>query len=125
MPNVMKKHIRFPFAAALIAAVFSLFSFTVWHHGWSNYDQTKPMNVTGEITEATYENPHGMIQLKDEDTTWEVVLAPPSRMQNRGLTKDMLKVGATATVLAYPHREHANEMRAERITVGDQTTELR
>ncbi len=121
----MKKQIRFPLATTLIAAAISLCSFALRHHGWSNYDQTKPMDVTGQITKATYENPHGMIQLKDEDTTWEVVLAPPSRMQNRGLTKEMLKVGTTATVLAYPHREHDNEMRAERITIGEQTTELR
>lgn len=121
----MKNYIRITLATALSIAVFTLVSFTLLHHGWSNYDQTKPLNVTGEIMEASYENPHGTIQLKAEDTIWEVVLAPPGRMQSRGLSKEMLKVGATATVLAYPHREHENEMRAERITIGEQTTELR
>ena len=53
------------------------------------------------------------------------MLAPPSRMENRGLTKDLLKVGAEATVEGYPNRSKPNEMRAERITIGGKTVELR
>ena len=56
---------------------------------------------------------------------WVVVLAPPSRMENRGLPRDMLKVGTTATVVGYPSRTDQEEMRAERITIGDKTVELR
>lgn len=73
----------------------------------------------------TYENPHGMIKLEVKKKKWTVVLAPPSRMEGRGLTKDMLKVGETATVVGYPHLKVKDEMRAERITIGDKTTELR
>jgi hypothetical protein len=53
------------------------------------------------------------------------VLAPPSRMDARGLSKDMLKVGATASVEGYPSRVKPEEMRAERITVAGKTVELR
>lgn len=95
------------------------------HHGWSNYNQKKTLTFTGEITKSTYENPHGMISLKLEDKTWTVVLAPPSRMETRGLEKSMLKVGTTATVVGYPHKSVKDEMRAERITIGGKTTELR
>ena len=95
------------------------------HHGWANYDQTKTLNITGVIRQSTYENPHGMIQLETADKTWTVVLAPPSRMQQRGLTRDMVAVGDTVTVVGYPHRKTADEMRAERIITGDKTTELR
>src|SRR5688572_8716822 len=95
------------------------------HHGWSSYDQTKTLNFTGKILEMSYENPHGMIKLQVEKKKWNVVLAPPARMESRGLTKDMLKVGSNATVVGYPHLKDKNEMRAERITIGDKTTELR
>ena len=54
-----------------------------------------------------------------------VVLAPPSRMEARGLTADMVKKGATVRVVAYPHKEVKDEMRAERIFVGDKKFELR
>ena len=52
-------------------------------------------------------------------------LAPPSRMDSRGFAKDALKVGATATLVGYPHKTIADEMRAERITIGGKTIELR
>ena len=66
-----------------------------------------------------------MIKLEVEKKTWTVVLAPPSRMESRGLTKDLLKVGATASVVGYPHLKIKDEMRAERIIIDAKTTELR
>ncbi|SIT83656.1 DUF6152 family protein [Pontibacter indicus] len=50
-------------------------AFSVLHHGWANYDQTKTLDYTGLVEEITYENPHGMLQLQHEDKTWTVVLA--------------------------------------------------
>jgi hypothetical protein len=105
--------------------IIALLSFAPLHHGWSSYDQTKTLNFTGKILESSYENPHGMIKLEVKKKNWTVVLAPPTRMESRGLTKDMLKVGATATVVGYPHLKIKDEMRAERIIIGDKTTELR
>src|SRR5690606_37128691 len=56
---------------------------------------------------------------------WLVILAPPFRMQNRGLPSEMLKPGTTVTVVGYPNRTDPAEMRAERISVNGKTTELR
>jgi hypothetical protein len=98
------------------------------HHGWSHYDEKKTLNLTGVIRESGYGNPHGFARLQVEGErgqVWYVVLAPPARMQGRGLTREMLTVGTTATVVGYPHREKAGEMRAERITINGKTTELR
>ena len=108
-----------------LLAIAVCFSFTIFHHVWANYDQTKTLNFTGDITEASYENPHGTIKLKVEERTWTVVLAPPSRMESRGLSREMLKNAKKATVVGYPHKKVKDEMRAERITVGEKTTELR
>lgn len=112
--------------SALLFVALACLSFTVvLHHGWANYDQTKTLNFTGEILESSYENPHGMLKLKVDDKIWTVVLAPPSRMESRGLKNDMLAKGTTATVVGYPHKKVKDEMRAERITVSGKTTELR
>jgi hypothetical protein len=46
-------------------------------------------------------------------------------MENRGLPRAALQPGVTATVVGYPNRTDPEEMRAERITVGGKTTELR
>lgn len=95
------------------------------HHGWSEYDASKPLTVTGEIKAAGYEHPHGHITLAVPGRTWQVVLAPPSRMERRGLARDALKPGTQVTVTGYANREKPQEMRAERITVNGKTIELR
>ena len=107
--------------AALIAFPLAVFG----HHGWSEYDATHVLKLTGTIEESTYEHPHGSINLKTPGKTWIVVLAPPSRMDMRGLAKDLLKAGATASVEGYPNRNKPEEMRAERITIAGKTVELR
>jgi hypothetical protein len=95
------------------------------HHGWSSYDEKTELNVDGTIREATWGNPHGTAKLEVDGKVWDVVLAPTSRMQARGLTEAMLAPGTKARVVGYPHRQQASEMRAERITIGDRTVELR
>ena len=71
------------------------------HHGWSEYDSTKPLTFTGKILESGYEHPHGHIRLETPGKTWLVVLAPPSRMENRGLPPADLRKGNTVTVVGY------------------------
>jgi hypothetical protein len=94
------------------------------HHGWTGY-QEKETQLTGTITSASYENPHGQVDLSVDGKRWQIVLAPPSRMQARGLDRGMLKVGSQATVVGYIHKTTPTELRAERITIGGKTTELR
>jgi hypothetical protein len=95
------------------------------HHGWSEYDSAKGLKLTGKIVESGYDHPHGHIRFEAPGKTWNVVLAPPSRMENRGLQKEWLKAGATATVEGYPNRNKPEEMRAERIIINGKTIELR
>lgn len=110
----------------VLAAVLCAVAFTASaHHGWSEYDAKQPRTLTGTIAESGYQQPHGFVRLKTADLTWLVVLAPPGRMESRGLEKDMLAVGGEVTVFGYPNRTKANELRAERITVGAKVTELR
>ena len=100
-------------------------AFALGHHGWSEYDSAKGMKITGKIVDSGYEHPHGHVRLESEGKTWHVVLAPPSRMERRGLEKGALKPGTSVTVEGYPNRDKPEEMRAERITAGGKTVELR
>jgi hypothetical protein len=106
------------------AATVALAGTALAHHGWTGY-QEDIQKLSGVIEEANYGNPHGSIQLKTTDKTWEVVLAPPSRMTNRGLTQEMLKVGTTVSVEGYKSTSDEKEMRAERISIAGKTVELR
>ena len=111
-------------AAALIAGAL-LAAAAAAHHGWSEYDSSKLLKLTGKIVESGYEHPHGYIRLETPGKTWLCVLAPPSRMEARGLAKELLKPGAEASVEGYANRGKPEEMRAERITAGGKTVELR
>jgi hypothetical protein len=114
-----------PAAGLALALVLTLATVAVAHHGWSGYDATKPLTVTGTIKEAGYEHPHGFVRLQASDKVWVVTLAPPSRMENRGLPSATLKAGTTATVMGYPNRTDPDEMRAEWIAIDGKTTQLR
>ncbi len=111
--------------ALLAAALAMLASPAPAHHGWSEYDSSQTLTLTGKIIESGYEHPHGHIRLETPGKTWVVVLAPPTRMENRGLPKEALTPGNTATVVGYPNRTKREELRAERITVQGKTVELR
>ena len=109
----------------LLVAVLAVPAVALAHHGWSEYDSSKPLKLTGRILESGYEHPHGFVRLETPGKTWLVVLAPPSRMENRGLPREMLKSGTKASVMGYPKRDDPDELRAERITIAGKTTELR
>ena len=95
------------------------------HHGWGSYDSGTTLTLNGTVRESAYSNPHGELKLATTDKEWICTLAPPFRMQNRGLTEDMLKPGTTCTVVGYPSKNNPSEMRAERIIVAGKTVELR
>jgi hypothetical protein len=116
---------RRAFTAAVVAVVLAGPAVVAAHHGWSGYDASKAMTLTGTIEASGYEHPHGFVRLVTPQQTWLVVLAPPSRMERRGLPREMLASGTTVTVHGYPHRTEADELRAERITVNGKTIELR
>ena len=92
----------------------------MWKH-----DDSKPLELKGVIRSASYENPHGTVRLDVGGKSWTVVLAPPGRMASRGLEPAALAPGVDAIVNGYPSRSKPDELRAERITIGGKTTELR
>jgi len=120
---MIRRHLVQTCAAILIAA--PLAGSALAHHGWSEYDSSKPLTLTGVIKESGYEHPHGHVHLEAPGKTWQVVLAPPSRMERRGLARADLKAGTKATVMGYANRNKPEELRAERITIGGKTVELR
>ena len=95
------------------------------HHGWSGYDATKVVTLEGTVQSISYGNPHAEVVLRTADKTWRIVLAPPSRMQRRGLPDGAIKADQTVQVEGYVHRQDPEEFRAERIIVDGQAHELR
>lgn len=112
---------KFATLAAVLLAALPAFA----HHGWSEYDSSKPVTLTGTVTDIAYTYPHATIKINVAGAVWLAVLAPPSRMSSRGIPGDGIKAGAAATVEGYVSRDHGDEMRAERITLSGKVYELR
>ncbi len=108
-------------AAALLAAAGPAAA----HHGWSSYDAAKTVEVTAELTDVSWGNPHGSAKVAYQGRTWDVVLAPVARMEARGLTRPMLAPGTKVTLVGYPRSDGTPEMRIERVIAGGKTVELR
>ena len=106
-----------------------LCSTAAWaHHGWGGYDESKDITLTGVIREANWSNPHGTLRVQVDEgkgKTWTTTLAPVSRMESRGMTKDAVKVGSTVTVIGKASKTRGDEIKAERIVINGKATELR
>lgn len=95
------------------------------HHGWSSYDEAKPLTLTTSFTELNWGNPHGSGKIRWQGKSWDVILAPVSRMEARGLSKAEVEPGKRVRLTGYARRDGTAEMRIERVMVGSKTVELR
>ena len=93
------------------------------HHGWSSYDTSKPIDVSVKLQQVRWANPHGSAKAVYKKQRWNIVLAPVSRMEARGLTRAML--GKPVRLVGYPRSDGTREMRIERVIAAGKTIELR
>jgi len=112
-------------ALVAIGAAFLGAGPVVAHHGWGSYDASKPITITGAIKHSTYQYPHAHVMIDHEGNTWEITLAPPSRMEARQAVLAVVKEGNVMAAYGYASTAKPHEMRAERITVNGKTYEMR
>ena len=108
-------------AAALLTVPVAALS----HHGWSSYDEKKVIKHRASLTDVRWANPHGSAKVRYSNATWDVILAPVSRMEARGLSREMVAPNRQVILVGYPRRDGTREMRIERVIVGKRTVELR
>jgi hypothetical protein len=108
------------FAAAALATGGALA-----HHGWGSYDPSKIVVLEGPVLASKYQFPHGEIVLEGQGKRWTVVLAPPSRMEARGLKREDIAVGKQVKAEGYLNKTVESEIRAERVTVAGRVVEMR
>lgn len=114
--------IRLLAAAAIAAAALATPSSA--HHGWEGY-LNEEFALTGVIESANLGGPHGLVRLRVGRQTWDVVLAPPTRIQRAGLTAAAIPNGTRVTARGHRHRNPATlEMKTERLVVGSRTFDM-
>lgn len=74
------------------------------HHSFAaEYDDKKPLKLTGAITKVDWSNPHVYFYLDVEDdkgnvTNWSWEMGAPGALRGRGWDKNTLKIGDVVTV---------------------------
>ena len=110
----------------VVAPLLATLSMSVQaHHGWSSYDGDLELTLTGAVVSAVFEWPHAELVIDTGEKRWMVVLAPPTRTRNRGLLPERVTEGTEVTVVGHPHRTIEDEIRVERVIVGDESFEMR
>ena len=109
-------------AAAIVIAAHSVVRA---HHSFAaEYDNNKPVTLTGSVTKLEWRNPHAhfSIDVKDDSgkvTNWEFELGGPNGLLRRGWTRNSLKPGDVVTVNGYLARDGSHLVNAVAVTLSD------
>ena len=90
----------------VVAALLSLFAATAaWaHHSLAaEYDQKKPVSLSGTVTKLDWRNPHAWVYVEVKNASgavdkWQCELGSPNAMTRAGFSPDSLKSGDEVTL---------------------------
>jgi hypothetical protein len=95
------------------------------HHSFAaEFDDTKPVKVTGTITNVEWKNPHiwFYVDVKNTDgtvTNWGFAGGAPGQLMRRGITKDQLKLGEMIVVEGFRAKDGSFNASGGRVTFPD------
>ena len=95
------------------------------HHSFAaEYDDQKPLKITGTLTKVDWMNPHiwYYVDVKNPDgtvTAWAISGGAPGQLMRRGITKDLLVVGSTVNVEGFRAKDGSNNGFGQRVTYQD------
>jgi hypothetical protein len=95
------------------------------HHAFSaEFDQSKPVKVSGEIARVEWTNPHAwiFIDVKDADgkvVPWRFEMGAPNALLRAGWSKSDIKVGTAVTVSGFMARAGGSTGNAFQVRLPD------
>ncbi len=113
----------YPLLAAVLMAVPT--ARVSAHHSFSaEFDQNRPITLTGKVTTMEWINPHSWIHVavKNENgttTEWMVECGPPGVMLRRGFTKKSLTPGIDVVVQGYQAKSGEFKANGGSVTFSD------
>lgn len=100
------------------------------HHSFAaEFDENKPVKVTGTVTKLEWNNPHTwfFVDLKNPDgsaTNWAFELAGPAQLIRAGWKRNSLKVGDEVTVEANRARDDSNKANVRTVRLASTGQQL-
>jgi hypothetical protein len=93
------------------------------HHSFAaQYDNNKPVSMTGALTKLEWTNPHVYIYIDVTDpatkkvTNWAFEMGPPHMLQKSGWKKNALKTGEMLAIEGWLARDGSSSANARRVT---------
>ena len=109
----------------LLAALFLAALPVAAHHSFAaEYDNTKPLKMTGVVTKVEWQNPHiwFYVDVKDETgkvTNWAFSGGAPGQLMRRGITRDVIQPGMVVMVEGFHAKDGSNNGSGGRVTFAD------
>ena len=113
------------FSLLLILGVVLIGRVAWGHHSpAAEFDPDVPVKVTGTIQRVEWQNPHVwfFVDVTEEDgsvTTWGFSTWPPGLLMRRGVTKEVLTIGAEVNVEGARARDGSNNSSTRSLTFAD------
>ncbi len=95
------------------------------HHSFvAEFDETKPVKVSGVVTKVEWQNPHVWfyVDVKEESgkvTNWGFGGGAPGQLMRRGITKSVIQPGMTIKVEGFRARDGSNNASGGKVTFPD------
>jgi hypothetical protein len=95
------------------------------HHSFAaEYDNKKPVDLTGTVTKVEWMNPHARFYLDVKDdkgtvTNWEFELGSPNGLMRQGWTRNSMKIGDSISVQGSLAKDGSNLANARTVKLSD------
>ena len=96
------------------------------HHSFAaEFDNSKPVKVTGKVVKVEWMNPHIWFYVDGKDETtgrtavWGFSGGPPATMARRGIKKDAMRIGDVVKVEGFLAKDGSNLANSSTVKLSD------